>query len=68
MFHVPYRSDMKNIINKIGYDYDIEIIELEVPVDHTHMVVRTEPKVTPSQVMQIVKSILASEFSVCTQE
>ena len=35
---------MKNIINKIGYDYDIDIVELEIPVDHIHMVVRSEPK------------------------
>jgi len=51
IFIEPYRSDLKQIIEKIVYDYNIEIIELEIPVDHIHMVVRTEPKMAPSYVM-----------------
>ena len=47
---------MKAIIQKIGYDYDIDIIELEIPEDHIHMGVRIEPKMSPSK---IVKSISA---------
>ena len=42
------RSELKSIINKIAYDYDIDIVELEIPVDHIHMVIRSEPKVSPS--------------------
>ncbi len=61
VFVEPYRSALKAIIEKVGYDYDIEIIELEVPVDHIHMVARTEPKVSPSKVMQVIKSISARE-------
>jgi putative transposase len=53
---------MKQIIEKIGYDYNIEIEELEIPVDHIHMVVRSEPKISPSKIMQIIKSISAREF------
>lgn len=62
IFVEPYRSDLKQIIEKIGYDYNIEIVELEIPIDHIHMVVRTEPKVAPSDVMQVIKSISAREF------
>ena len=62
IFIEPYRADLKQIIEKIGYDYNIEIVELEIPVDHIHMVVRTEPKVAPSYVMQVIKSISAREF------
>lgn len=62
VFVEPYRSSLKGIIEKIGYDYNIEIVELEVPVDHIHMVVRSEPKVSPSGIMQIIKSISAREF------
>ncbi len=58
----PYRSKVKSIINKIGYDYDIIIVELEMPVDHVHMVIRSEPKVAPADLMQIIKSISAREF------
>ncbi|MFT4629023.1 MAG: putative transposase [Arenicella sp.] len=62
VFEEPYRGELKAIIEKIGYDYDIDIVELEVPVDHIHMVVRSEPKVSPSSVMQIIKSISARGF------
>lgn len=36
IFEEPYRSDLKTILLKIGYDYDIEMVELEVLVDHIH--------------------------------
>ena len=32
-------------------------VELEIPVDHIHMVVRTDPKISPAYVMQVIKSI-----------
>jgi len=53
---------MKPIIEKIGYDYNIEIVEWEVPVDPIHRVVRSKPKVSPSGIMQIIKSISARQF------
>ena len=59
IFEEPYRSELKAIISKICYDYDIALVELEVPVEHIHMVIRSEPKVSPSSVMQILKSISA---------
>ncbi|MFT5453327.1 MAG: putative transposase [Enterobacterales bacterium] len=62
VFSEPYRSELKAIIQKIGYDYNIDIVELEIPVVHIHMVVRSEPKTSPSKVMQVIKSITALEF------
>jgi putative transposase len=53
---------MKAIIRKIGYDYDFDIQELEIFDDHIHMVIRGEPKLAPSHVMQVIKSISAREF------
>ncbi len=60
--HKPYRKGLKDIICKIGYDYNIEIVELEIPDDHIHMVVRSEPKLCPSWIMQVIKSISARNF------
>jgi putative transposase len=60
VFNESYRSTMKAIIQKIGYVYDI--VELEIPKDHIHMVIRGIPKQSPSDVMQIIKSITAREF------
>ena len=62
VFSEPYREVLKGIIEKIGYDYNIDIVELEIPEDHLHMVVRGVPKTSPSDVMQIIKSISAREF------
>lgn len=62
VFTEPYRSTLKTIIHKIGYDYNIEIVELEIPSDHIHMVVRALPKEAPCDIMQIIKSISAREF------
>lgn len=62
VFTEPYRTVLKNIIEQIGYDYNIEIVEFEIPVDHIHMVVRSEPKVSPSDIMQVIKSISARQF------
>ena len=62
VFEEPYRSELKAILLKIGYDYDIDIVELEIPVDHIHMVVRSIPRQSPSQIMQVTKSISAREF------
>ncbi|WP_281648094.1 IS200/IS605 family transposase [Parendozoicomonas sp. Alg238-R29] len=62
VFVEPYRSALLNIIHKVAYDYGIDIVEIEVPPDHIHMVVRSEPKIAPSNIMQIIKSISAREF------
>ncbi len=62
VFVEPQRATMKAIIEKVGYDYGIEIVELEIPEDHIHMVVRSEPKQSPSKIMQVIKSVSAREF------
>lgn len=54
VFIEPYRVTMKAMIQKI--DYDIDIVELEIPEDHIHMVIRSLPKQSPCDVMQVIKS------------
>ncbi|PAJ74952.1 IS200/IS605 family transposase [Pseudoalteromonas sp. NBT06-2] len=60
VFPESYSEAMKVIIQKIGYD--IDIVELEIPEDYIHMVLRSEPKMSSSQIMQVIKSISAREF------
>ncbi len=43
VFCEPYREILKGIIEKAGYDYNIDIVELEIPEDHIHMVIRGVP-------------------------
>ena len=40
----------------------IDIVELEIPEDHTHRVVRSIAKQSSSLVMQVIKNITAREF------
>jgi putative transposase len=35
---------------------------LEIPEDHTQMVIKGEPKIVPSHVMLVIKNISAKEF------
>ena len=41
VFSEPYRGTLKAIIEKIGYDCAIEVVELEIPDDHIHSVPRS---------------------------
>jgi len=59
---------LKDIIYKIGYDYTIEIVELELLVDHIHMLVKAAPKECPSQIMQVIKSISARNFQIVPRD
>ena len=62
VFEEPYRSSLKAIIEKAAYDYEMEVSEIEIPEDHIHMMLTAEPKMSPSRIMQIIKSISAREF------
>ncbi|MBL4680796.1 MAG: IS200/IS605 family transposase [Pseudomonadales bacterium] len=61
MFGEPYRNELKAIL-KIRHNYDIEVVGLEVPVDYIHMVVRSIPEQSPSQIMQVIESVSAGEL------
>ena len=62
IFTEPYRSDLIAIIQKTAFDYEMEINEIEVPPDHIHALIHASPKLSPSRIMQIIKSISAREF------
>ena len=62
VFSEPYRVVLKGIIEKVGYDYDIDIVELEIQEDHIHMDFRGIPKMSPSDVVLVIKSISTRGF------
>ncbi|TSC73568.1 MAG: putative transposase [Parcubacteria group bacterium Gr01-1014_48] len=62
VFQNPYRSVLKEIIVKAGYDYDIEVSEIEIPSDHAHMMLSFAPPLSSSDAVRILKSISAREF------
>ena len=62
VFIEPYRTALKQIIVKSGYDYDITVLEIEIPPDHIHALVSLPPRISVSECMRVLKSISAREF------
>lgn len=53
---------MKEIFLNTGNEYSIKIIEQEIMKDHVHLFVSAPPKVSPSEVVRILKSKSAIEL------
>jgi len=50
---------LKELICEISRDYEWEVVELEVMVDHVHLFVSCPPRYAPAQVMNTIKSLTA---------
>jgi putative transposase len=53
---------LENILKGIANRYEIDIDTLEVMPDHVHLFASAPPKYSPSQVVQIMKSISARKL------
>lgn len=62
VFQEPYREVLKQMVVKAGYDYDIDVKEIEIPTDHIHALVGMPPRISVSECMRVLKSISAREF------
>ena len=58
----PVGDSLKDIFQGIAERYEFEIDTLEVMADHIHLFLLAPPKYSPSQVVQIIKSISAREL------
>jgi putative transposase len=61
-FSEPYATTLKQILIKTAYDYDLEILEIEVPKDHVHMLVSIPPYISVSECIRTLKSVSAREL------
>ena len=50
---------LKNICIEIGKRYEIYFVEIGTDKDHVHFLVQSVPVLSPSRVVQIIKSITA---------
>jgi putative transposase len=63
IFVVKYRKrllirlgkEIKNILQQISNNYDFEIIIMEVDKDHIHLLIETEPKISPLMIVRVLK-------------
>ena len=57
----------KELVHQICEQNDIEVLALECHVDHCHLFVNTPPKLSPADIMLLIKggtaSVLRAEFS-----
>ncbi|MBI3332297.1 IS200/IS605 family transposase [Candidatus Peregrinibacteria bacterium] len=61
-FKKPYTDTLKQILIKIAYDYDMAVLEIEIPIDHVHMLVSIPPHTSISDAIRTFKSISAKEI------
>lgn len=50
-----YGEDIKQIMHDISKKYDLEIKEMEVDKDHIHMMIESVPKISPLQIVRVLK-------------
>jgi len=59
IFDDEIRKSIKEIFQKIAEEYEFEIDTMEVMEDHVHVFVEAPPRYSPSEIVQIMKSISA---------
>ena len=52
---IKYGEDIKQIMFDISKKYDFEIKEMEVDKDHIHMMISLVPKISPLQIVRVLK-------------
>ena len=52
---IKYGEEIKQIIKDISYKYDFDILEIEVDKDHIHILVDSEPKLSPLMIVRVLK-------------
>jgi len=59
---------LKEVCEDIELRYEIRFLEIGTDKDHVHFLIQTVPKLSPTQIITIVKSITAKEiFKRCPQ-
>ena len=52
---IKYGEIIKQIMYRINKKYEFTIVEMEVDKDHIHMMIETPPKLSPLQVIRVLK-------------
>lgn len=52
---IKYGEDVKQMMYDISKKHDFEIKEMEVDKDHIHMMIESVPKISPLQIVRVLK-------------
>ena len=69
---IVFSMDVDNVLKEVCLDiedrYDFRFLEIRTDKDHVHFLVQAVPKLNPSQIIRIIKSLTAREiFSRCPE-
>jgi len=53
---------LKEVCEEIEKRYDIRFLEIGTDKDHVHFLVQSVPKISPTQIIRVIKSITAKEI------
>lgn len=59
---IQYGNYVKSIMLSISDKYDFSIIEIEVDKNHIHLMVESEPKVSPLMIVRVLKQQITKEL------
>jgi len=62
VFSSEVEETLKNVYLKIGAMYEMNFIEIGADENHVHFLVQGVPVLSPSRIVQIIKSITAKEL------
>jgi len=62
VFTKKVELSLKNICFEIENRYEIHFVEIGIDEDHVHFLVQSVPTLTPSRIVQLIKSITAKEI------
>ena len=69
---IEYGEYVKNTMIDISKKYDFNIIEIEVDKEHIHLMIESEPKISPLMIVRVLKQqttkILWRTFSLQLQK
>lgn len=52
---IKYGEEIKQIMKDVSYKYDFDILEIEVDKDHIHLMIDSEPKLSPLMIVRVLK-------------
>ena len=62
VFTPDVETDLKNICLELGVVYEITFLEIGADSDHVHFLLQSIPSLSPSKIVQTIKSITAKEI------
>jgi putative transposase len=61
-FTEEVEETLKSTCIGIGERYELQFVEIGIDEDHVHFLVQSIPTISPSQIVQLIKSITAKEI------